>query len=95
MLNNLVKQVEREKAGLVDPTEEQRKRLLAEHINQFENWLRNKGVTEKHADETATKVQKMADAKKWRFIVDISASGARFSAGSAATVLVFRLTTII
>jgi len=74
MLNKLVKQIEREKAGLVDPTEEQRKRPLAEHINQFESCLRNKGVSEKHADGTVVMIRKMANARKWRFIADISAS---------------------
>lgn len=74
MLNQLVKQVEREKAGLVDPTEEQRKRPLAEHIKQFESCLRNKGASEKHVVGTAGIIRKTADAKKWKFIADISAS---------------------
>ncbi len=45
MLNNLVKQIEREKAGLVDPTDSQRRRLLKEHIREFENNLNHRGVT--------------------------------------------------
>jgi hypothetical protein len=44
MLNQLVKQVDREKAGLVDPTEQQRKRPLAAHVDEFEAYLHNKGV---------------------------------------------------
>ena len=47
MLNEIVKRVEREKAGLIDPTEEQRKRPLSVHIKEFEAYLVNKDVTPK------------------------------------------------
>jgi len=46
MLNQIVQRVEREKAGLVDPTEEERKRPLAEHLREFESYLRNRGVSD-------------------------------------------------
>ena len=36
MLNEIIKRVEREKAGLVDPTEEQRTRPPSAHIKEFE-----------------------------------------------------------
>jgi len=32
MLHEIVRNVEREKAGLIDPTDAQRKRTLAEHL---------------------------------------------------------------
>jgi integrase/recombinase XerD len=76
MLNQIVKRVEREKAGLIDPTEEQRKRPLAEHVREFESYLHNKGVTPKQAAETMSKLKKMVAARKWKMIGDISASGA-------------------
>jgi hypothetical protein len=37
MLNEVLRKVEREKAGLTDPTEEQRKRLLSEHTSRTSN----------------------------------------------------------
>ncbi|MGQ9919137.1 MAG: hypothetical protein ACUVS7_17155, partial [Bryobacteraceae bacterium] len=40
MLTRITRQVERERAGLVDPTEEQRKRPLAEHLNEFNEFAR-------------------------------------------------------
>jgi len=76
MLNQIVTRVEREKAGLIDPTEEQRKRPLAEHVSEFKNYLANKGVTAKQAAETIGKLKKMIAARKWKMIGDISASGA-------------------
>src|SRR4029077_13277679 len=76
MLNNLVRKAERIKAGLVDLTEDQRKRPLSEHLAEFKKYLANKGVTPKQIHESTTQVQKVIDARKWKIIADISASGA-------------------
>jgi hypothetical protein len=76
MLNEIVKRVEREKAGLVDPTEEQRKRPLSRHIEDFQAYLRNKGVGPKQVGETMRMVKRMVTKCKWRLIAHISASGA-------------------
>ncbi|MCX7429186.1 MAG: tyrosine-type recombinase/integrase, partial [Planctomycetia bacterium] len=75
MLNETVRKVEREKAGLVDPTEEQRKRPLAQHLTEFERYLRNKGVTPKQVYTTISQTQKIIDDRRWKMIGDISASG--------------------
>ncbi len=76
MLNELVRKVERQKAGLVDPTEEQRKRPLSEHMADFKRYLKNKGVTPKQVHTATTQLQRMIDGRKWKLIGDISASGA-------------------
>jgi len=76
MLNEIVKRIEREKAGLIDPTEEQRKRPLVDHVREFESYLVNKGVTPKQVRETIAKLRRMIDSRRWRMIGDISASGA-------------------
>jgi len=76
MLNEIVKRIEREKAGLIDPTEEQRKRPLADHLREFESYLRNKGVSDKQVSENLSKLRKLVAARRWRMIGDISASGA-------------------
>jgi integrase len=76
MLDKIVKQVEREKAGLVDPTDAQRKRPLAEHIREYEAYLANKGVTEKQKKETISKLKKMQTAQRWKFIADVNAGSA-------------------
>ena len=66
MLNQIVQRVEREKAGLVDPTEEQRKRPLTEHLREFESYLRNKGVSDKQVVEAVAKLRRLVAARKWR-----------------------------
>jgi integrase/recombinase XerD len=76
MLNELVKKVEREVAGLVDPADEQRKRPLYKHVAEFHAYLVNRGISEKQVMETIRKLQKMIDERKWRSIPDISATGA-------------------
>jgi len=65
----------REKAGLIDPTEDQRKRPLADHIKEFESYLNNKGVTPKQTKKRSP-AQRMVNDRRWRMINDVSASGA-------------------
>jgi integrase/recombinase XerD len=76
MLNDLVRKAEREKGGLVDPTDEHRKRPLSQHLAEFKQYLGNKGVTPKQVKESTRQIQKMIDDRKWKAIGDISASGA-------------------
>ena len=76
MLTDLVRRVDREKAGLIDPTDEQRKRPLAKHLTEFTKYLKNKSVTPKQVKESTMQIQKMVDDRKWKMIGDITASGA-------------------
>ena len=76
MLNEIVKRVEREKAGLVDPTEEQRQRPLSVHISEFESYLVNRDVTQAYTRQTLSQVRRMIDDRRWKMIADITASGA-------------------
>ena len=74
MLNELVKQVEREKAGLVDPTEKQQQRLLKLHLNDFEIYLATKGDTNDYINTTCQRISATIKASKFHRINDISAS---------------------
>jgi site-specific recombinase XerD len=76
MLAELVKRVEREKAGLIDPTDEQRRRPLKEHVREFESDLRNRGVTPQQIKESISQLRKMLADRKWTFIADITATAA-------------------
>jgi len=72
MLNELVRNVERIKAGLVDPTDEQRKRPLSEHLKDFKHYLMNKGITTKQVTETTERIQKIVDSRKLKLISDVA-----------------------
>ena len=74
MLSQLVKRVEREMAGLSDPTEEHLARPLAEHIRDFQQYLRDKGNTADYVDTTVRRVQDVVRVCKFRTIGDIVAS---------------------
>ncbi len=74
MLNKLVQKVERERAGLTDPTDEQRKRPLHQHLSEFKNALTNKGDTEKQVTELVRKLQRLLDEKRWKYVADINAN---------------------
>jgi len=76
MLNDLVKEMERAKAGLVDPTDKQRKRPLKEHMTEFQAYLENKGVTDKQANTAVSQIKKIAAGCKWKLISDINATTA-------------------
>ncbi len=74
MLNDLVAKVERQKAGLEDPVEDQMYRPLSEHVADFEAYLRSRDVTERHVRESLVHLQKMTKVGKWRHASDIDAA---------------------
>src|SRR5262245_38735638 len=76
MLNRIVRDVERQKAGLIDPTDEQRRRPLDQHLAEFQSYLQNKAVTSKQVAETTRQTRAMFEHRRWKFIGDITASGA-------------------
>ena len=76
MLSHIIRRVEREKAGLFDPTEEQRKRLLTDHLKEFQRFLCNKGVSERQVSQCLCRLRKLVADRRWHVIGNISASGA-------------------
>ena len=95
MLNELVRRVELEKAGLLEPFEEHLKRPLGEHLRAFEKYLLDKGVTEKQLYTARSQVEKIAKKCKWKTIKDIEASDVQaFWATSSATAVAPRPATI-
>lgn len=74
MLNDLVRRVELERAGRLDPYEDHLTRPLSAHIDAFERYLIDKGVTEKQIHTARSQVEKIAKKCKWKTIKDIKAS---------------------
>ena len=74
MLKDLVQKVERQKAGLENPIEEQMQKPIAEHLADFETYLVSKDVTQRHIDESLAQIRKMIKAGRWRSVVEITAS---------------------
>ena len=74
MLLDLIRRAELERAGRSDPYEDHFKNPLSEHIEAFEQYLVNKGVTEKQTYTAKSHVEKIAKKCKWKSLKDISAS---------------------
>ncbi|MDZ4782329.1 MAG: tyrosine-type recombinase/integrase [Planctomycetia bacterium] len=75
MLNEHVLRVERRVAGLESPFEGHQRRRLAEHLDDYRKYLRDKGGTEAHVVKTEQRVRSVVDGCKFDRINDISASG--------------------
>lgn len=70
----LVKEVEQAKEGITDRFKEHRKIPLIEHVKDFEKSLLARGGTDKHARQTATRVEKVFKDCKFTFWGDVQAS---------------------
>jgi site-specific recombinase XerD len=76
MLHDIVRKVELEKAGLIDRTDDERRRPLSQHVEEYTTYLRNKGVTEKQLRECTRQLDKMRTACKWTLVQDITVASA-------------------
>ncbi len=74
MLNELVKKVELEKAGRLDPFEAHAKRPLSEHVNDFKQFLKDKGNTDTYVKTTIQRAKSVIDSCGFTRINDISSS---------------------
>jgi integrase len=74
----LEKEAEMAKAGVVDRYKEYRKRLLLEHLADFEQSLLAKGCTTKHVEQVVSRARKIIEGCKFRTWTDISASKVQY-----------------
>ncbi len=74
MLNELVKKVERRGAGLVDRFDDQRKRPISEHLNEFERHLKAKKVSPEQVKLVVLRARRIIEGCKAKRITDLSAS---------------------
>ena len=74
MLNELVKRAELEKVGIIDPFEANRKRALAEHLEDFRRFQEAKGNSLKHVVQTCSRIEAILDGCKVVFMADLSPS---------------------
>src|SRR5262245_15502752 len=77
MLAELVKQVERKRAGLYTPGEEHARRPLTEHLADYERELRSRGIGDEQGRQTAGRVRAVLEGCKFVFPRDIQAARVR------------------
>ena len=85
MLNEIVRKVELEKAGLVDRTDDERKRPLKAHLDEYKSYLQNKGVTELQQKICTAQIRKIMEGCKWKLIQDITVASALAFLGDLRT----------
>ena len=71
MLAEIVARIEREKAGVVDPTIGEMKRPITQHIDDFEKYQKSKNNSPLYVQEIVTKVKRFARHCRWRNISQI------------------------
>jgi integrase len=74
ILAGLVKKAELGRAGISDPFEAHRKRLLADHLDDWESSLRAGGATDKHVNQTVANARRIIEWCRFVFMADLSAS---------------------
>jgi len=73
MLTGLVRQSERRRSGLVDPSEQQLKRPIAEHIQDYRDFLAAKEGTELHVAQSIRRIESAVAGGRFRRVTDIDA----------------------
>jgi integrase len=71
MLAELIRDIERGKVGITDPYAEQRKAPIDSHVSDYETYLRNKGVSEKHLAETLRRLRAVLQGCEVRTLTDL------------------------
>lgn len=74
MLNKILKKVERRVAGIIDRYDDQRTRLLTEHLTEFETHLRSKGVSDHQVKSVLYRARRIIDGCKAKVIDELLAS---------------------
>jgi len=77
MLADIVRKVERQQAGLVDPAADQLNRPIDEHITEYRTHLVAKATSEKHVAETIRIIRNVTAACQYRILADLNAGDNR------------------
>ena len=74
MLNKITAKVEKEKAGLLDPTEGEMQKPIQTHIDAFEKHLKAKNDTPRHIRETLRRLKRFIAEQKIQTLLGIKAT---------------------
>lgn len=74
MLNEYVRRVEREKVGLIEPTDEHRKRPLSQHVNDYRQHLKSKANEPRYIDMAIGRVNALLVGCRFKTIAHIRSS---------------------
>lgn len=78
MLNDIIRKVERQVAGLIDKATDELAKPLAGHVDDFRTHLLANARSEKHVTETIRHVQNVTRQCNCRILADLQAAGDQF-----------------
>ena len=74
MLNERVRRVEREKVGLIEPTDEHRKRPLSQHVKDYEQHLKSKANAPRYIALAIGRIKALVAGCRFRYLGHIKPS---------------------
>ena len=74
MLNDILEQVERRRAGLEDPVAQESCRPIEQHIEDYKNHLEAKNDSPKHIRGTITRIRRFCNEKRLQYVHQIKMS---------------------
>lgn len=74
MLNDILKRVEEEKAGIISPFRESATRPLEEHVQDYQDSFLATGRTQGHCRTIASRIRRIIDVCSFKKIVDVTSS---------------------
>ena len=74
MLAKIVARVEREKAGIIDPTADEMKRPIKQHIVDFEKHQKSKNNSPDHVRKCKARIERLVKKCLWKNVSQIKAS---------------------
>ena len=75
MLAEYVRRVEREKVGLIEPTDEHRKKPITHHVADYEKYLKSKANAPRYIALAVSRLKTLLGGCKFKTISQITASG--------------------
>ena len=74
MFDEILKKVEAEKAGLIDPAEAEIRKPIAKHVEEYEIHMKSKDSTSQHVQREIGKIKRCIEFCQWKRITDIKAT---------------------
>lgn len=77
MLADLMRKVERQQAGMIDPAAEHLAQPIDVHVRAYETHLKSKARSDKHVDETMRLIRNVSAACRCKVLADLQGAGDR------------------
>ncbi len=91
MLSEYVRRAERQKAGLVDPTDEHLKKPLSKHVADYKEYLKSKANSPRYIEGTESRIKAVCTGCRFRHIGQIAHERCQLASPSARSEQVWHI----